>query len=393
VAETVWSRGHVAPEPRPQAGQNKLETKPKILVVGAFPPPNSLIVGGIVTTCKGLLAPKFSNQFILTLIDSTQRSNPPPIFLLRFVFAMRRIIKYIIKLLVKQPDAVLLFTSLNASVAEKGLMAWLARLKRTPVLLFPRGAELISVVQKNFWQRMWIKPAMRGATYLLCQGPAWQRFAVSDLGFNLERTKIIQNWTATPELLQVGHQRVRSANLARTKILFLGWLEKEKGIFQLLEACKILSHHHNFVLTIAGRGSGEAQARSYVNENNLEHSVEFAGWVHNREKIQLLANADILVLPSWAEGFPNAIIEAMAAKVAVIVTSVGNVPDMLQHRQQALIIPPKDVNSLSFSLCELLENSHFRWQLAERGFIYAQEHFSSKKVIEQLAAFIKTSIT
>ena len=83
----------------------------------------------------------------------------------------------------------------------------------------------------------------------------------------------------------------------------------------------------------------------------------------------------------------------MAAKVAVIVTSVGNVPDMLQHRQQALIIPPKDVNSLSFSLYELLENSHFRWQLAERGFIFAKEHFSSDKGIQQLAEFIKTTIT
>jgi len=60
--------------------------------------------------------------------------------------------------------------------------------------------------------------------------------------------------------------------------------------------------------------------------------------------MKYLHDSDILVLPSRAEGFPNAVIEAMAAKLSVIVNSVGNVPDLSGNREHALVISPKNVD-------------------------------------------------
>lgn len=366
--------------------------KHKLLIVGAFPHKNSSIVGGIVTTCRNLMESDFPNHFELILVDSTQQSNPPPGFLIRLSRAISRTYRYLLALATKRPDAVILFTAVGASLAEKGLMARLSRFKKIPVILFPRGAELIDAVRNNYWQKLWILPAMTGATHIFCQGPTWQNFVINDLGYDEISAPIIYNWSATSELLQLGSQRSKCSYNKKLTILFLGWLEQEKGIFELLEACQKLSVRHSFVLRIAGRGHAENKARNFVAEHNLEEFVTFEGWVHGPQKMKLLECADILVLPSWAEGFPNVIIEAMAAKVAVIVSAVGNVPDIIQHRNQAMIFAPKDISSLTMLIEELLADTTLRVQLADRGYNFARDNFSTENGIQRFIEVIEDTI-
>jgi glycosyltransferase involved in cell wall biosynthesis len=364
--------------------------KPKLLIVGAFPHADSQIYGGIVTTCRTLVDSSLSDNFDLILIDSTQRSNPPPSFGVRAILAFGRFFKFVFTFFLRRPDAVLLFTAVGASVLEKGAMAWVSRIRSIPVLLFPRGAGLIDTVKASSLHKAWVVAAMRGATHILCQGPAWKRFATSILGFSNSKAPIIQNWSATNRLLELGASRTDSLN--SPTLLFLGWLEKEKGVFELLEACNELSKHHEFKLTIAGRGHAEKEARAYVADNHLECSVDFVGWVRGGDKEALLKKADILVLPSWAEGFPNAIIEAMAAKVAVVVTAVGNVPDLITDRQEAMLVPPRDCQSLKRAIEVLLESPEFRRDLAERGHDFARANFSVEKGIAKLTSVIEEAI-
>lgn len=364
----------------------------KVLIVGAFPAVHSSIVGGIVTTCRLLISSDFRNQFELTLIDSTQRSNPPPRLIIRLFFAMRRTFGYLIALVREKPDAVLLFTAVGASVVEKGAMAWMARIKKRPVLLFPRGAALIDKARDGSWQSRLLVSAMKGATHFLCQGPTWQDFAIKDLGYSEHNAPIVYNWSATVDLLKIGAARQLCADQIGLKILFLGWLEEEKGIFELLEACRRLINKRSFVLSIAGRGNAEKRAMDLVAEYRMDSCVTFEGWARYERKINLLKSADILVLPSWAEGFPNAIVEAMAAKVAVIVSAVGNVPDMLEHRRQAMIVPPKNVDALTNVLEELILNAYLRTTVAERGFAYARENFSTQKGVQRLADIIIAAV-
>lgn len=366
--------------------------KIKLLIVGAFPPLNSPIVGGIVTTCKILMESDFPNHFDAILIDSTQRSNPPPGFFIRLCAAVNRTCRFLLALIIKRPGAVILFTAVGASVAEKGLMAWLVRLSKNPVFLFPRGAALIDQVRCSRWQKIWIVPAMKGATHILCQGPTWHNFAIEDLGFKKETAPIIYNWSATKDLLQLGAKRTRRINVQKLEILFLAWLEEEKGIFELLEACRKLSLKHAFCLTVAGSGNAENKAREFVEKHNLQAFIKFEGWAHGPQKMKLLEFADILVLPSWTEGFPNSIIEAMAARVAVIVSAVGNVPDILQHRNQAMIVPPRDVNNLTQMIEELIVDSVFRLELADRGYNFTRENFSTEKGIQTFISIIKDAI-
>ncbi len=226
---------------------------------------------------------------------------------------------------------------------------------------------------------------------MLCQGPAWHRFAIDELGFPKSQCAIVYNWTATPELLQIGKRRGPPSVNGIPKLLFLGWLEREKGIFELLGACRRLSEKYEFQLLVAGSGNAERKANEFVLKYNMEGVVKFLGWVHGEQKKQLLEEADILVLPSWIEGFPNTIIEAMAAKLAIVVSAVGNVPDILSDREQALLIPPKDEEALRRALDELIRNPQLCASLAENGFIFARDHFSTESAISRLVCAVKSN--
>ena len=120
----------------------------------------------------------------------------------------------------------------------------------------------------------------------------------------------------------------------------------------------------------------------------MDGFVNFEGWIGGRELESVLKKSDILVLPSWAEGFPNAVIEAMASGLAVIVSSVGNVPDILRNGSEALLVPPKDRIALKNSISELLENDNLRQSISTTGYNFAYKNFSIEKAVLKLEKII-----
>ena len=86
------------------------------------------------------------------------------------------------------------------------------------------------------------------------------------------------------------------------RLIFLGWLERDKGIFELIEACRRLAASHGFTLTSQGRATASAEARELVTRHELTEVIQFRGWLRGEQLRRALREADVLVLPSWAEG-------------------------------------------------------------------------------------------
>lgn len=366
--------------------------QPRILFVGAFPAPSREVFGGNVTDCKALLSSSLPDRVDLILLDSTQISNPPPALPLRLLLAIKRFFKYLVLFERHRPDAVLMFASAGASFVEKSTMAWYARITGVPALMFPRGGILMDRCNQSTYTMNWVRIAAKGARKFLCQGPAWQRFAVDMIGFNPEDAPIIPSWTATPALLSIGRKRICNSGDRPVQLMFLGWLERNKGIFELIEACKMLSESRNFVLHIAGEGSASFQARELVEKYGLEKIVCFHGWLKGSDLEDMLASADVFVLPSWAEGLPNAMIEAMAAKLAVVVSGVGNIPDVVANGKEALLVPPQDVAALKEALAKVIDGPVLRQQLGEAAFSLAESQWSVEPAVDKLLSAIKSSI-
>jgi glycosyltransferase involved in cell wall biosynthesis len=368
-------------------GDERLK-KHKVLIVGGFPSTDSKIYGGIVTSCRALLDSSFSLKFDVITLDSTQKSNPIPSLLVRLIFAAKRTTYYLFQLLFSRPKVVILFPAIGASLFEKGVMSWLAFFLRIPVLMFPRGGPLLDQVRESKFTRTWVKLAFGGASKVLCQGPAWKEFAINTLKFSDQDTPIVFNWTATNRLLEIGKKKIKTPTQKPLNILYLGWIEKEKGIYDFLHALKDIKKVNECRISIAGGGSCAEHVKEFVAINGMDGFVNFEGWVGGQELESVLKKSDMLVLPSWAEGFPNAVIEAMASGLAVIVSSVGNVPDILRDGSEALLVPPKDRIALKNSISRLLENDNLRQSISTSGYNFAYENFSIEKAVLKLEKII-----
>ncbi len=368
-----------------------IKTRPRLLFVGAFPPPHRQIFGGHVTACRTLLESSFPLHFDLDLIDSTQISNPPPGLPTRLFIAARRFGQFLWRFERRHPDVVLLFLAIGASVVEKCAMAWYARMRGVPAVLFPRGGSLRDSADRSPAYRRFLQIAFRGGKMVFCQSPQLQAFAIEVLGFTADQAPVIMNWTATTELLAVGRRRhVRTEGPIR--ILFVGWLELQKGVLELLEALRGLDTERQYSIDFVGDGALAREAATLVRDWGLSERVQFRGWLTRPQVREALTDADIFVLPSWEEGMPNAMIEAFAAKLAVVVTNVGGVPDVAVDGINALLIRPRNVHELRNAIARLIENDSLRIELANAGFATAERKFGIDAAVAKLVSGLEAAI-
>jgi glycosyltransferase involved in cell wall biosynthesis len=365
---------------------------PRVLFVGAFPPPGSKIFGGMVTSCGTLLQSSFPARVELDMLDSTQSSNPPPGVAVRLLRAVRRCARFILRFERHRPDAVLLFVAVGGSIVEKGAMAWYARLRGVPAVMFPRGGSIIDDCRVSAFTRAWVIGSFRGARQIVCQSESWRRFAIEVLGFAPTNVAVVRNWTATRALLALGAGRAANGH-SPVRLLFVGWLERDKGIFELLEAARLLvSSGRRFVLDVAGDGSAAAEARATIARHRLGTIVRLRGWLGDAELEEALREADILVLPSWAEGLPNAMVEAMAARLAVVATRVGAIPEVVTHRRSAMLVEPRNPESLAAALAALLDDPQLRHEIAAEGFRIAAREFEVEYAVDRLVGLIGDAV-
>lgn len=354
------------------------------MFVGAFPPPGRAVYGGIVTLCRTLLQSSLPERADLTLVDTTQSAHPPPPTYVRAWLALQRMFGYIVAVERARPDAVILFVAAGMSVADKGAMGWYARLRGVPVLMYPCGGPVLEACRRSRVVRLAVKCAFASARMILCQGRAWQQFAVEMMGFTPEAAPIIPNWTAGRELLEVG--RARAARSGAPRVLFVGWLDREKGIAELLEACASLAQQHRFTLYLAGEGNMSQAAREFVAAHHLTDVVHFCGWVQQPDLREHYQNADIFVLPSWSEGLPVSLIEAMAAALAVVITPVGNVRDAVEDGTSALLVPPRDPVALRDALARVLTDATLRRSLGSAAHEVAALRYGVEPAVERFIA-------
>lgn len=364
-------------------------SKSRLLIVGSFPDDNNKIIGGIAKSCKLLLKSKEFSEFEIITFDSSQKSNPPPIFLFRLYNALYRLVKFPLVLLKNKPSSVLIFCSAGPSAIEKGVMILIARTLNIPGIIFPRAGKLIHQTKQSKLFLKIIKFLFNKAEYFLCQGKVWHDFAKSNLKFNINKAVIINNWTATEELIEIGDSRLFNQNDKFLKFLFVGWVIEEKGIKQLLESTNnLIKKGYKISVDIIGDGKLMPYCNQYIKDNNLSKFVSFKGWLNSVSVNEHLKNSDVFILPSWHEGMPNSLIEALSAALPCIVTSVGVIPNYLEHNQSALIIKSRNVIALENSMKTMIEDYELRKKLSKNGHLVAKNVFLQNKALKKLSTIL-----
>ncbi len=142
------------------------------------------------------------------------------------------------------------------------------------------------------------------------------------------------------------------------KLLFVGRLEPEKGLFDLLKAVKILNQSIPVSLTIVGEGGLEKELKEFVVSNNLSNQVKFEGYkAFGEELFELYKSHDIMVISSYSEGLPKIINEARAFAMPIVTTKVGGIARELKEDETCLFVPPGNPDLFAAAVLFLIHNS------------------------------------
>lgn len=174
-------------------------------------------------------------------------------------------------------------------------------------------------------------------------------------------------------------------------ILFCGTLISYKGLDDLLQALKILkSRNINVILNIAGPGEIHPWKERTI-ELGIEDRVTFCGWVDGDKKIELYSNATIFCLPSHFESFGISVLEAMHCGKAVVCTSAGGLPDLVEHMHNGLLSTPGNIPELAENLMTILASETDIERYGVLGRIKAQKDFSTDNALRCLLHTYKHS--
>jgi glycosyltransferase involved in cell wall biosynthesis len=251
------------------------------------------------------------------------------------------------------------FASRASSVRKMGL----AR------LALARGCKLVMHAHGGGYQAYWRALPARGrravarvlgaADALIVLGERWREFFAS-IGVPGERIAVLPNPVALPA---APPPRPRGEP---ARFVYLGLVSRDKGAFDLVEALARLPAGTRQRLRVVFAGNGELDAlRARIAAHRLGDAAQVHGWLDRGERDALLAGAEAFVLPSYHEGLPMALLEAMAWGVAPLCTPVGAIPELVTHESNGLLAPPGDVGALAGALQRLALDADLRARLGD----------------------------
>ena len=166
-------------------------------------------------------------------------------------------------------------------------------------------------------------------------------------------------------------------------ILFLSRLTKEKGVYELLEAFKIISEKFPGVrLSIAGDGPELSEMKKRVAKNRiLCERVSFLGYVKGKEKGDLLLASQVFIFPTYhGEGCPVSLLEAMAGGLAVVSTPIAAIPDIVEQNINGILISDVKPETIARAIFRFLEDRDFCYKVRSNNCLKAWKNYETEKV-------------
>lgn len=354
----------------------------KFLLIGAKPQKKlDQNPGGQLTASIGLSKYALNNNIDLSIIDTTQSSFPIPPFKDRLGSGFSRIKQLIHILKSSNIKGVIIFASSGFSFYERICMSVICNFYKVKSILFVRSGHFKDGVNASKRYFYIAKFLLKIPTYIGAQGQSWVDF-YNLLGVNEKKNVLVRNWIPIDYTEPVSPKCVDSSE--GITFVYVGWLVKEKGIFELLEAIELLYFSYTFNFFIVGGGTLADEVNKIITTKKMDSRVVCTGWQSKTEVKSILDQSHVFVLPSYTEGFPNALLEAMAMGLPAICTDVGGIADSLHNNQNGFLIPPRDPQAIRKAMEKYLINIDIIQQHSDATLDVVRQNHNWKKNCEQL---------
>lgn len=358
----------------------------RVLLAATVPPP----MGGIGAQTRDLLHSQLPELVDLTFVDtqhSGESSESGRFTASNAASGVRHVASFARAVRKTRPQVVQIDTAYGLSLLKHSLCVFIARAAGARVVVAPRFSltKLISANTNRLW-RAYSLFTLRRCDALIVLSREWL-----ELGELLPGCPLYLLPNAIDLEPYVNIPLHRQGNAGPVSILYLGHIGRDKGSYDLIEAARLLREQtaaDSFQLDIVGseQAAGDVQQLNGLIESyRLASCVRIWPPAYDSDKIAWLAQADILVLPSYHEGMPISLIEAMAAGLAVIGSHVGGIPDLITHAENGLLVPPGEPGALADALASLIMNPETRCVFGARARERVCQHHDIRRYAVELA--------
>jgi glycosyltransferase involved in cell wall biosynthesis len=270
----------------------------------------------------------------------------------------------------------------RGSVYRKALLLAATKLVGGRVLLHLHAAQIVQYhASTGRIGRGVLRWMFRSADHCVVLGEVWRRWVIDTFAVSPNRIRVVYNGvpaaTVTPRA---------PSHDGRFHLLFVGNLHERKGVRDLLRAfARPDIKARDIVLTMAGGGPVEMY-RSMAADLGIGERVSFTGWIAQQQARALMADADALILPSYDEGLPLVLLEALASGTPVICTAVGSIPEVLEHRRTALFVSPGDDAGIEAAILTLCSQPDLGRELAASGAALYHRLFTMEAFARSIAS-------
>jgi glycosyltransferase involved in cell wall biosynthesis len=270
-------------------------------------------------------------------------------------------------------------TASRASFWRKSVVCLMARAARRPYLLHVHGGEFVRFYEEEsnpLAQRL-IRSVLANAALVIALSDEWrgrlQRICPA------ARVEVLPNAVALPDTSGLRRLEDREPTL-----LFLGHLERGKGAYDLVRAfARVAARFPRLKLLFGGVGAVEA-IRQLANQLEVGDRVVCPGWLDPERKRAELAGATLFALPSYAEGMPMALLEAMSWGLPVITCPVGGIPQLITHDVNGVLVAPGDIDGVAAAITRLMQDSALRARLGTAARRTVEAGFSLDAALDRL---------
>ena len=282
----------------------------------------------------------------------------------------------------RQLSIVHIHTAAHVSFRRKAIFVRIARLFGRKVVMHIHAGAFIDYYHEepDFVKRMLLK-----CDVLIVLSQLHVPFYRDTVGH--KNIVVINNIIAEPHL--TGEPRSATGPL---HLLFMGDIKDEKGVFDMVECFD--EHRDEFdgkvVLHICGRGQDD-RLRAMIERHDLSSMVVFEGWIENERKDQLLNQCHINILPSYIEGLPISILEAMSYGMPIISTTIGGIPSVVEQDVNGRLFTPGDKAAMAVAIKHYIDNRQAVAQQGECSSRLSKQYYPDA-VVTSLEALYKTML-
>lgn len=336
--------------------------------------PNPAVKGGIASVVNGYRGSALESRYRISYIESYCNGSRWK----KLAKALLAYCAFLGQILCSRPDIVHIHSSFGPSFYRKIPFILISRLCRIPVVNHIHGAEFDAFYeQASDAKRRLVCAVYNRCSRLLVLSEEWkERIGRMVPG---ERIIVVENYCVIPG---VPYDKGRDGR----QVIFVGELGARKGCYDIPDIWeRVVKEVPSARLVMAGDGEMEQVKEGFAGKGLLSQ-VSFPGWVRGKKKARLLERSAVFLFPTYHEGMPMAVLEAMSYGMGIVTTAVGGIPRLIHDGETGCLLKPGDTEAMAQAVVKFLVDADSRKACGQRAREYAAKDYSLERHLEKLSA-------